>query len=308
MSRIEVVRDFTPEITRAIGELATEIVAASGVVPLGDDAWTGIHGGGRDRGLIVTGAHGSEVADAYAHLAHHHAGEWGLELAVRPGGDDVRAQLLAAAVQLVAAEGGGHVPLWAHAATGEDDALARQAAFALERELQQLRVTLPLSDPPQWAEGITVRTFVPGRDEEAWLAVNNRAFADHVEQGAWTLETLLRREAEPWFDPEGFVLAFDHDGLAGFCWTKVHPPAPPAEPLALGEIYVIGADPARHGKGLGRALTTAGLASLAARGITVGMLFVDADNAAAVGLYHSLGFSLHRVDRAYARTVAAGTS
>ena len=122
---------------------------------------------------------------------------------------------------------------------------------------------------------------MPGEDEAAWVAVNNRAFAGHPEQGAWTVEMLRRREREPWFDPAGFLLAFDADGLAGSCWTKIHPPQPPREPDALGEIYVIGADPTRQGRGLGRALTAGGLASLAARGITVGMLFVDADNEAA---------------------------
>ena len=138
-----------------------------------------------------------------------------------------------------------------------------------------------------------------GQDEDEWLAVNNRAFAGHPEQGGWTLDTLLQREQAEWFDPEGFLLAFDDDGLAGFCWTKVHPADPPKEPVALGEIYVIGADPGRQGIGLGRALTVGGLASLAERGITMGMLYVDGANDAAVGLYRSLGFVTHRVDRAY---------
>ena len=96
---------------------------------------------------------------------------------------------------------------------------------------------------------------------------------------------LEQREQEPWFDPDGFLLAFDADGLAGFCWTKVHPPQPPHEPDALGEIYVIGADPSRQGTGLGARSPPAGLASLAERGITVGMLYVDGANDAAVGLY-----------------------
>jgi mycothiol synthase len=162
-----------------------------------------------------------------------------------------------------------------------------------------MRVPLPLPDPPRWPDDVTVRTFVPGEDEGAWVEVNNRAFAGHPEQGNWTVAMLRAREQEPWFDPEGFLLAFDADGLAGSCWTKVHPPQPPREPVALGEIYVIGADPRRHGRGLGRALTAGGLASLAGRGITVGMLFVDADNEAAVGLYRSLGFTTSRTDRAY---------
>jgi mycothiol synthase len=151
---------------------------------------------------------------------------------------------------------------------------------------------------------VSVRTFVPGQDEAAWVEVNNRAFAGHPEQGAWTVDMLRAREQEPWFDPDGFLLAFGADGLAGSCWTKVHPPQPPHEPDALGEIYVIGADPGRQGKGLGRALTVGGLQSLADRGITVGMLFVDGANEAAVGLYRSLGFTTARTDCAYGLEVA----
>jgi len=150
---------------------------------------------------------------------------------------------------------------------------------------------------------VTVRPFRVGEDEAAWVHVNNRAFAGHPEQGGWTVDMLRAREAEDWFDPEGLLLAFDAGGLAGSCWTKVHPPRLPHEPVALGEIYVIGADPDRHGTGLGRALTAGGLASLSDRGVTTGMLFVDAANDAAVGLYTRLGFTTHRVDRSYTITL-----
>jgi mycothiol synthase len=294
-----VLHEFTPADVARVRALADAVELATGIVPLGDDAWTGMHAAnGRDLGLL------DPSGDAYAHLAHHHDREWSLELAVRPGSDDRRDELIARALELVAIKGGSHVTYWSHGATDADDARARAHGFRLERGLLQMRVALPLPDPPRWPEGVTVRTFVPGQDEAAWVEVNNRAFAGHPEQGAWTVPMLRAREAEPWFDPGGLLLAFDADGLAGSCWTKVHPPQPPCEPDALGEIYVIGADPARHGRGLGRALTAGGLASLAERGITVGMLFVDAANDAAVGLYTSLGFTTSRTDRAYGLDVA----
>jgi mycothiol synthase len=148
---------------------------------------------------------------------------------------------------------------------------------------------------------VTVRAFDPGRDEAAWIAVNNRAFAHDPDQGGWVEATLRRREHEPWFDPASFLLAEDDRGLAGFCWTKLHPAAPPIEPVALGEIYVIGVDPSRQGIGLGRTLTLAGLADLHdRRHAPVGMLFVDASNDAARHLYESIGFTVARVDWAYA--------
>jgi mycothiol synthase len=297
-----VLRDFSADDVARVRALADAVEAATGIVPLGDDAWTGMHARtGRDRGLL------DESGDAYAHLARHHEHEWSIELVALPDTTVDRDALLADALVVIADDGGGHVTYWVHGTESDpgSDARAKGAGFVAERDLLQMRVPLPLADRARWPEGTTVRTFRVGEEEAAWVPVNNRAFAGHPEQGAWTVDMLRAREQEDWFDPEGFVLAFDAVGLAGFCWTKIHPAQPPREPDALGEIYVIGADPSRHGRGLGRALTTAGLESLAARGITVGMLYVDADNDAAVGLYRALGFVTHRTDRAYGRDVKA---
>jgi mycothiol synthase len=305
-----VLREFSDGDVTRVRALAADVEGATGIVPLGDDAWTGMHAmAGRDRGLF------DESGDAYAHLARHHDDEWSIELVVRPGSAVDLDALLGDALAVIAEDGGGHVTYWVHGTEADPaaDGRASRAGFVAERDLLQMRVPLPLADgvlgAARWPDGTTVRTFRVGDDEAAWVPVNNRAFAGHPEQGAWTVEMLRAREQEDWFDPEGFVLAFDaaSEGgrLAGFCWTKVHPAQPPREPDALGEIYVIGADPSRHGRGLGRALTTAGLESLTARGITVGMLYVDADNDAAVGLYRALGFVTHRTDRAYGRDVEA---
>ncbi len=184
--------------------------------------------------------------------------------------------------------------------TPEDDEQAAAAGLRARRDLFQLRRPLPVEAAlHDGLPAITTRPFRVGVDEGAWLEVNNRAFADHPDQRGQTLAALTAQEAEPWFDPDGFLLLDGPEGpggrLDGFCWTKVHA----AEDPPLGEIYVIGVDPSAHGRGLGGALTVAGLDHLAAQGITVGMLYVDESNTNARRMYARLGFTEHHRDRVY---------
>jgi mycothiol synthase len=195
------------------------------------------------------------------------------------------------------------IVLWMNGVDDGTDAIVRAAGFELAGEQFQMRVGLPLGEVPQWPPGITVRSFVPGRDDESWVRVNNRAFLGHPDQGDWSETTLQRRIVEPWFDPAGFLLAVSPDGLAGFCWTKVHEDPRDGR---LGEIYVIGVDPDHQGTGLGRALTVGGLDHLHRdRECPTGMLYVDAANPPALGLYRALGFTVHRTDRSYAWSAGA---
>jgi mycothiol synthase len=182
-------------------------------------------------------------------------------------------------------------------------ALADAAAtrgFELVRTTLQLRRPLPLDPPaPGDPPPPPTRAFVVGRDEDEWLAVNNRAFAWHPDQANRTLEDLAVLEAEDWFRADGFLVhPVDPDEpLDGFCWTKIHAHHQPP----LGEIYVIGVDPDHHGHGLGRALVRAGLDWLADHGLTTAMLYVEADNQAARHLYESLGFVEHQAHRWWSR-------
>jgi mycothiol synthase len=199
---------------------------------------------------------------------------------------------IAAALAEVAAAGGGLLHLWVRGAGGADIAAAAvDAGMQLGREVLQMRRSLPVGRP--WS--LDVRPFVVGQDEVAWLGVNNRAFAWHPEQADMTLDQLRSKESEPWFDAAGFLVHEEAGRLLGFCWTKVHDHEEPP----LGEIYVIAVDPAAHGRGLGRQLVLAGLDHLHGRGLTVGMLYVEADNVAAVELYRDLGFDVHTSDRRF---------
>jgi mycothiol synthase len=237
-------------------------------------------------------------------LHTHGTGSWTVTL---PHDATTREEIrgaLQAAVDAVAAKGGAPLRVWVHG-DGPDalqvlaGPVAEDLGFRLERTLHQLRRPLPVDE--LMVPTVPTRPFVPGQDDDAWLAVNNRAFATHPEQGAWTREELAERLTEPWFDPTGFLLHEQGGHLVGFCWTKVHDHLDPP----LGEIYVIAVDPAAHQQGLGKRLVVTGLDHLAERGLRDAMLYVDASNGPAMRLYDRLAFTLHHEDHAYVLEVPA---
>ena len=182
-----------------------------------------------------------------------------------------------------------------------------------------MRCALPLNPMHQLPAGFITRPFRADVDNEAWLAVNARAFAAHPEQGSWTNDVLIERLAEPWFDPQGFLIHETAGHMTGFCWTQMHDHsaehdhAEAHDDLAThdhhgaapaGEIYVVGVDPSHHGKGLGRALTIAGFAYLASHGLQHGMLYVAGNNTAAITLYESLGMTVAHSDDVFIGTIS----
>ncbi|MGH3734533.1 MAG: mycothiol synthase [Micromonosporaceae bacterium] len=201
----------------------------------------------------------------------------------------------------------GRLRLWAHGDHPSASALAMGLGFERYRVLWQMRRPLYAPVPaPELPEGYALRPFVPGKDDEAWVELNNRAFAEHPDQGRWTVEDLRVRMAEPWFDPEGFLLAerVADSRVLGFHWTKVHGETSGTAQHAhdpIGEVYVLGVDPDAQGVGLAVPLTLAGLRHLRARGLDQVMLYVDESNEKAVRLYQRQGFVRVITDVAYRR-------
>ena len=211
--------------------------------------------------------------------------------------------------RLLSLAGNAGLALWAHGRHAPAAALARSMGFDRQRCLLHMRrsLTTGLSDAPLPA-GYRVRTFRPGVDDAAFLVANAAAFKDLPDQGGWDEADLTARLAEPWFDPAGFFLVEATSQprpsdpqprpLAGFHWTKLHPPQP------LGEIYVLAVTPPHQGRGLAAPLALLGLRHLQDMGANTAMLYVDEANITAVRLYQQLGFSVWDVDVLYARDPA----
>jgi mycothiol synthase len=213
-----------------------------------------------------------------------------LDLAVRPGarGRGIGTTLARAALDVA----GPDVHAWSHVAHPAAAALAADLGLVADRELWVMERAAGPVDVPT-VDGVTIRGY---RDADAHevLRVNAAAFAHHPEQGSMDAANLAERMAEPWFDPAGLLVADAGGRLLAFHWTKQHS-------SELGEVYVVAVDPAAQGRGLGRAVTAAGLDHLYGLGVGRVILYVESDNAAAIATYSRLGFAHTQTHVQYSR-------
>jgi mycothiol synthase len=313
-AQVEVLGPLAPEEVAAVSSLVEAATEADGVRPLSEHVMLHLRYGGDEpvRNVLV---YAGETLVAYGHLdvTDEVAGA-SAEVVVHP--ERRRQGYGRRLVQAVLDETpDGRLRLWARGDQAAAGALAGSMGFRESRSLWQMRRSLYAPLPvPTYPAGVEVRAFRPGADDDAWVRLNAAAFRGHPEQGGWTIDDLHRRLREPWFDPAGFFVATRDDRPVGFHWTKVHggeggehPDGPHAHEGhghdPIGEVYVVGVHPDEQGTGLGKALTLTGLMHLRQRGLPNAMLFVDEDNAGAIRLYESLGFTRWEVDVMFARDV-----
>ena len=276
---------------RAIREIVAAATAVDGVAPVGDQVLRELP---HDRTRHLLATDGDDVT-GYLNLAGDDASAMA-ELVVHPRAR--RRGIGSTMARNGLSEGGDSVRIWAHGNLEPARATAAALGLVVVRELLQMRRPLTGLPPVTVPDGVRITTYSGHYDDAELLRVNNAAFAWHPEQGGWTGADIAERKDEPWFDPGGLFMAVDEttDKLLGFHWTKVHSGD-------LGEVYIVGVDPAAQGRGVGATLTLTGLHHLAerlseSRQPTV-MLYVEADNSAAVKTYRRLGFDVFSVDAAY---------
>ncbi len=292
--RLQILRRVDPPVgkhLRALGQIAR---AVDGVPPFGEHKWLRLTRGDDDVAAVLLWRGAELVAaadcDGYHTRAPGRPCHLNAEMVVHPSHrrQGLGALVLAAVIGVAEEQGTDDLHLWAYGNLPAARAVAHDFGFAPERTLLEMRLSAQrLPDRPICPAGLRLRSFSAARDGQAWLALHNRAFAHHPEQGAWEMADLQARLDQPWFNPRDILLLEDADAgqLLGFCWTKLR-----TDPDAEGEIYIVGVAPSARGRGLGKLLVRAGLAHIRERGRPGAMLYVEADNLPALGLYRELGF------------------
>jgi len=252
------------------------------------------HGGDKSDSHIVIEENNKVIAYAHLDATDLVAGP-SVEAVVHPNhrSKGLGSSILKEAIKVC----GDKTRIWSHGDLPAAKAIA--TSLNLERLWSNLLMSKPLGEIQPVTSKYPIRTFISDFDNQAFLSLNNKVFANYPDQGGWSEDDLKVRLHESWFDEKGFFIADDRDELIGFCWTKIHGAHTHSHTGeddnhghdALGEIYVLAINPDYRGQGVGRDLTITGLNYLKYQGLKNVMLYVGVENKPAFNLYKSLGFN-----------------
>lgn len=261
----------------AVYEILAEIAREDGHPPLSEHKVATLGGTGS-----LAGAWSDDAGICLIAVAAWHPGDghWATEAALAPrrrNADDEVAAIERAAGLVPTGEAHS---FWAFR-PGQVDAALR-LGYVESRAVLRMSGPMPVA-AGRSAPGISIAPMTE-RNIEYIVDVNNRAFADHREQGSMTVDGFRSLMSLSWFDPGAVYVARTGGQIAGFCVMKHQEPA-------VGEVYVLAVDPDLAGLGIGRALVQRGLAGRADHGAVRAQAWVDAANQAAVGLYRAMGLT-----------------
>lgn len=260
-----------------VNAFLAEVADADGHPPLSEHKVTALQ---RDKNRV--GVWSDDGGLCLIAVATRHAGDghWGIEAALAPRRRTAKDEEAAIerATGLVSTREARS--FWAFR-PGQVDAAGR-LGYNQARDVLRMSGPMP-SVAPGSVSGISIGPMTE-RDIDAIVGVNNRAFANHREQGSMTANGFRSLMALSWFDPAGVHVARSGERIVGFCVTK-------HEEHAVGEVYLLAVNPDQAGSGIGRALAQRSFAGSADRGAVTARAWVDATNEPAVGLYRAMGLT-----------------
>ena len=134
--------------------------------------------------------------------------------------------------------------------------------------------------------GFAVRSLVAGQDEQDLTDLQNVAFGENWGFSPNTVEQITARVKHNRGGPEAIILITENGRLAAYNWTMFFPD----DNSPSGIVAMTGVHPDYRGRGIGRAVVTAGIAYLVERGASFVDLEVESENTPARELYLNLGF------------------
>jgi mycothiol synthase len=210
------------------------------------------------------------------------------------------------AIQSRAAEHPGTAPPMTQVSDRNDAArhLLERAGYSTDLAFRIMTLTLDSAlPPPQWPQGMTVRPFVVGRDEQATYEADEEASLDKGYHRPLDFAGWAERMGLGKVDPALWFLAWDGANLAGVALNYVAPAT------GIGWVDHLGVRRPWRRHGLGMALLRHSFAAFQARGIREVRLSVDErSQTSATHLYERAGMTTLQHYHIYQKELMAGTT